>query len=181
MTHPSERIARDKVPTARLPLHTIVLVSMPFGPLLWPSIGLSLLKGGLGAHRTSTRIHYFTLAFADLIGHTFYAALSDGAPSVAELSGDWIFSGALFGPDQSAERQYVEEILIRRSALGRRSARRPPSSSTAVSRKSRASSRRSSASPASTSSTPRRLRWRSGSNARFPGRSSCSAAPTAKV
>src|SRR5438034_544993 len=46
----------------------VVLVSMPFGPLLSPSLGLSLLQPQVRARGLSCRIEYLTLAFAERIG-----------------------------------------------------------------------------------------------------------------
>jgi hypothetical protein len=46
----------------------VVLVSMPFGPLFWPSLGLSLLKPPLVGRGVSVSIKYFTIPFAERIG-----------------------------------------------------------------------------------------------------------------
>ena len=43
----------------------VLLVSMPFGPLLSPSLGLSLLQPQLVSSGLTCRIEYFTLAFAE--------------------------------------------------------------------------------------------------------------------
>jgi ribosomal peptide maturation radical SAM protein 1 len=93
----------------------VVLVSMPFGPLFWPSIGLSLLKAGLERQGVSTRVLYFTVPFADRIGPSYYSMLSNSKPSLSELTGEWIFSAALFGSDPGAEQRYVDEILDTKS------------------------------------------------------------------
>ena len=88
------------------------LVSMPFGPLFSPSIGLSLLKAALTREGIASRIHYFTVRFAELTGSRFYLGIANGVrPSLRSLTGEWIFSAALFGADDDDE--YVDTILHR--------------------------------------------------------------------
>jgi ribosomal peptide maturation radical SAM protein 1 len=84
----------------------VLLVVMPFGPLLNPSLGLSLLKASLGELRA--RIDYLTLPFADLIGADLYQWITLGAPS-EWLLGDWIFAGALYG--DSREDGYLDRVI----------------------------------------------------------------------
>ena len=55
-------MARTSETTARP--SDVVLVSMPFGPVFSPSIGLSLLKAGLAAQQIHAAIRYFTIPFA---------------------------------------------------------------------------------------------------------------------
>jgi ribosomal peptide maturation radical SAM protein 1 len=84
----------------------VLLAVMPFGPLLQPSLGLSLLKAGLGGDRA--RIEYLTLPFADLAGADFYQWVSNEIPAEWVL-GDWIFAGALFGEEQGDG--YLDEVV----------------------------------------------------------------------
>ena len=66
----------------------IVLVSMPFGNVFAPSMGLSLLKGGLEREGVSNRVLYFGIGFAELIGQVVYCDIADSVrPSVRELAG----------------------------------------------------------------------------------------------
>ena len=94
----------------------VVLVSMPFGPLWQPSIGLSLLKATLTPGRVSTKILYFTLPFAKQIGSSLYDYIAAGHPNTTDLVGEWIFSETLFEPHSSRKKAYVEQIL-RKEAL----------------------------------------------------------------
>jgi ribosomal peptide maturation radical SAM protein 1 len=89
----------------------VLLISMPFGPLLWPSIGLSLLKAGLAPLGVKTYIRYFTLDFARRIGQTCYDFIAnDTRLSLVDLPGEWLFSSALFDtPDEQAF-LYLDEI-----------------------------------------------------------------------
>jgi ribosomal peptide maturation radical SAM protein 1 len=96
---------RDSVPTA---VHDVLLVVMPFGPLLQPSLGLSLLKAGLAETDATARIEYLTLPFADLVGADFYQWVAAEVPSEWVL-GDWIFAGALYGGAEPGG--YFEEVL----------------------------------------------------------------------
>jgi ribosomal peptide maturation radical SAM protein 1 len=89
----------------------VLLISMPFGPLFWPSIGLSLLKAGLEPLGVKTRVRYFTFDFARRIGQPFYSFIANDARlSLVDLPGEWVFSSALFDtPDEEAFR-YLNEI-----------------------------------------------------------------------
>jgi ribosomal peptide maturation radical SAM protein 1 len=94
----------------------VLLASMPFGNVLSPSIGLSLLKAGLTRAGVSCRVRYFSLPFAERVGTRFYLGIADDRePSVRELPGEWIFAGALFGADAAAEDAYVSGVLRNRS------------------------------------------------------------------
>lgn len=84
----------------------VLLAVLPFGPLLQPSLGLSLLKAGLGGRRA--RIEYLTLPFADLAGADFYQWVANEVPAEWVL-GDWIFAGTLFG--EREEQGYLTEVL----------------------------------------------------------------------
>lgn len=95
----------------------VLLVCMPFGPVFSPSLGLSLLKAGLAAKGIPARVRYFSIDFAQRTGQAFYCDLaSEGRPSVRDLAGEWIFSGALFPATEAEEEAYVEEVLRKRSA-----------------------------------------------------------------
>ena len=94
----------------------VVLVSMPFGELFSPSMGLSLLKGALNRDGISSVIRYFGIPFARRIGRPLYDALSsDDRISARQLAGEWLFAHAVF--DRTAERdeQYFDKILRCRS------------------------------------------------------------------
>jgi ribosomal peptide maturation radical SAM protein 1 len=96
---------------------TVALVSMPFGPLFWPSLGLSLLKPRLVQDRVPVSLHYFTIPFGELIGERLYTAIAmNTLVSMRELAGEWIFADALEPqtPEQSAA--YVRDILTRRDS-----------------------------------------------------------------
>jgi ribosomal peptide maturation radical SAM protein 1 len=95
----------DAAMTILPPQTDVLLVSMPFGPLRHPSIGLELLKASLDG--VSARSLYFTLPYADRIGAALY--LSVVRKPVA-LLGDWIFSAPLFDGDPADADGYLDAL-----------------------------------------------------------------------
>ena len=98
----------------------VLLITMPFGPLIVPSIGLSLLKAALVNQGFSAQIRYFTFRFAERIGIQNYAYIADDT-TPTDLIGEWIFSGALHG-DQMGQADgktdpYIDEVLRKKSSL----------------------------------------------------------------
>jgi ribosomal peptide maturation radical SAM protein 1 len=87
----------------------VLLIAMPFGPLLQPSLGLSLLKASLEG--PGAAIEYLTLPFADRVGADFYQWAANEA-SNEWLLGDWIFAGALHG-GEDAQDGYLEDVILR--------------------------------------------------------------------
>ncbi|HEX6291753.1 MAG TPA: RiPP maturation radical SAM C-methyltransferase [Herpetosiphonaceae bacterium] len=92
----------------------VVLVSMPFGPLMQPSIALGLLKASLGPLNISAEVLYFTMRFAQRISPQTYERIANEAASF-DLVGEWTFSSALFGADQLDFDGYMEDVLHRRA------------------------------------------------------------------
>ncbi len=87
----------------------ILLVSMPFGPVHLPSLGLSLLAAGLEARGVGADIRYFNLDYAKAIGPALYQGLSAENPYPADLVGEWIFSSAL---ERAGDPEvYLAEVL----------------------------------------------------------------------
>jgi ribosomal peptide maturation radical SAM protein 1 len=84
---------------------------MPFGPLLLPSIGLGLLKAGLTRRNINSKILYFTLKFAELIGAGVYEHISNGRPAIYDLLGEWLFSSAVFNSADSDIEGYINDVL----------------------------------------------------------------------
>lgn len=56
----------------------ILFVSMPFAPLLTPSLGLSLLKAKLAFDRIASEILYFGIDFAQQVNPTVYSKIAAG-------------------------------------------------------------------------------------------------------
>jgi ribosomal peptide maturation radical SAM protein 1 len=93
-----------------------LLISMPFGSMTRPAIGISLLKAQLGRRGLSCDIRYLNLFFAKLVGWATYRELSELVPA-SLLLGDWIFREDLFGPDPERDRGYLEGYLLGQGAL----------------------------------------------------------------
>lgn len=90
----------------------VLLISMPFGPLTSPSIGLSLLKEGLIKKGFKVEIKYFTIDFADLIGAEIYSLISNGYPVNHDMVGEWIFSNLMFDYSSNQQEKFINEIIL---------------------------------------------------------------------
>jgi ribosomal peptide maturation radical SAM protein 1 len=89
----------------------VILVTMPFGPLPLPSIGLTLLKKMLAKKGIDSSIQYLTIPYSRLIGPKIYSRIANGRPTTCHLVGEWIFSAALFEQSEDQERAYVSQLL----------------------------------------------------------------------
>lgn len=105
----------------------VLLVSMPFGPLFSPSLGLSLLQPQLAARGLTCRIEYFTLPFAERIGESLYSKIcSENRAMSRAFVGEWIFSHALFDWSAEHDERYFAEVLLKPPAWLGRNPTRPP-------------------------------------------------------
>jgi len=92
----------------------VVLVNMPFGPLATPSMGLSLLKPALKAAGIPSRVFYFHIRFAQQFGASLYTAIAGNYSGVTDLTGDWLFSHALFENKPDDTQRYLSTVMRRR-------------------------------------------------------------------
>jgi len=92
--------------------HEVVLINMPFGNLMTPSIGLGLLKGALARTGIPAKVLNFNFRFAKLIGEKEYIRIQSRTHT-EHLIGEFIFSNSLFGvrPNEFVH-QYVEDVLL---------------------------------------------------------------------
>jgi ribosomal peptide maturation radical SAM protein 1 len=105
----------------------VLLVSMPFGPLLSPSLGLSLLQPQVEARGLSCRCQYFTLPFGERIGERLYSKItSENRAMSRSFVGEWIFSHALYEWDDQHDERYISEVLLKPPAWLGRNTTRPP-------------------------------------------------------
>jgi len=88
----------------------VLLLSLPFGALERPALGLSLLKAKLFETGIKCDVRYLNFAFAEFIGHEEYQWMSYELPYTA-FAGDWSFTSALYGERTAFENEYVEEVL----------------------------------------------------------------------
>jgi ribosomal peptide maturation radical SAM protein 1 len=75
----------------RIAMGDVSLVIMPFASHRRPSIGVSLLKSGLRRIGVSSKIHYFSLKFAERMGAELYDKLAETSLD-SPLVGELIFS-----------------------------------------------------------------------------------------
>jgi ribosomal peptide maturation radical SAM protein 1 len=106
----------------------VLLVSMPFGPLFSPSLGLSLLQPQLRARGLTCRIEYFTLPFAEtIIGQALYSKIASEHRAMSRaFVGEWIFSHALFDWSRAHDERYIRDILMKPPSWLGRNITRPP-------------------------------------------------------
>lgn len=89
----------------------VLLVSMPFGPVSQPSLGLSLLRGALDG--PSCEILYCTFELAEQLGSLAnYRFIAEGNPNTTSLVGEWVMSPALFthAGDEDPN-SYIDTVL----------------------------------------------------------------------
>ena len=106
----------------------VLFVSMPFGPLMSPSLGLSLLQPLASARGLTCRVEYFTLPFAERIGDELYSKITSQNRAMSRaFVGEWIFSHALFDWDAAHDERYLAEVLLTPPSWLGRNPTRPPS------------------------------------------------------
>lgn len=87
-----------------------MLVSMPFGAIGRPAIGISLLKAVMNSRELPCEISYLNFTFAEFIGSDDYNWITHELPYTA-FAGDWSFTGALYGADDARDARYLDDIL----------------------------------------------------------------------
>jgi ribosomal peptide maturation radical SAM protein 1 len=90
----------------------VAFVVMPFADIHSPAIGVSLLQAQLDRRGRTSRILYFNLRFAELIGETLHRRLSEGLSANA-LVGEWFFADCAFGNAVPPDYDYVSRVLSR--------------------------------------------------------------------
>jgi hypothetical protein len=88
----------------------VAFVVMPFADIQCPAIGVSLLKAQLDSRGQSSRIFYFNIELAELIGQSVYTRISNGLSTNA-LIGEWFFADCVFGDAIPPEHEYVSRVL----------------------------------------------------------------------
>ncbi|MDX6769072.1 MAG: RiPP maturation radical SAM C-methyltransferase [Elusimicrobiota bacterium] len=88
----------------------VLMVSLPFGPLNMPSIGLSLLQACLKDKGIRSQCLYLTLPFAKAVGVELYNDITSGKPDSADMLGEWIFAESL-NPGRTDADAYLKGVL----------------------------------------------------------------------
>jgi ribosomal peptide maturation radical SAM protein 1 len=88
----------------------VLLLTMPFGALERPALGLSLLKALLVSSGVPCDIRYLNVAFAEFVGEAVYRWMTSEIPYTA-FAGDWTFTAALYGERPDVDTGYIQQIL----------------------------------------------------------------------
>jgi len=91
----------------------ILLVSMPYGALERPALGLSLLKATLIREGIDCEVRYPYFDFAEMIGENVYRWVSSVLPHTA-LAGEFTFTDVLYGPRPRTTQAYHDDVLRKR-------------------------------------------------------------------
>jgi ribosomal peptide maturation radical SAM protein 1 len=103
----------------------VVLVSMPFGPLLQPSLALSILASFTRQSGAIVRVEYLTFDFARRIGVPPYLDLLSGGPFSSALPGEFVFASAV-SPNAGRDLEAYLDDIYASVASSRSIAPRPP-------------------------------------------------------
>jgi ribosomal peptide maturation radical SAM protein 1 len=109
----------------------VVFAVMPFADVNRPAIGVSLLKAGIESRGFSSRIEYFDVDLAEMIGYDLYEFIANTL-STESMVGEWFFADTVFGDAIPHENEYVAKMLsmyvphegLRQSILKARADRR---------------------------------------------------------
>ena len=104
---PAASTGGAEVPDGRL---RVLLVSMPFGPLERPSLGLGLLQAGARRAGFRCETRYLGFDLAERIGLQAYQWISHHLPYDAFI-GEWLFTAALHGGDPRRDRRFEADVL----------------------------------------------------------------------
>jgi len=88
----------------------VLFAVLPFAAVREPTIGASILQATTARAGFSSRVRYFGLDLARLIGLPLYDQVS-GMFASRSLVGDWVFAEALFGDEAPDEQEYVSHLL----------------------------------------------------------------------
>jgi ribosomal peptide maturation radical SAM protein 1 len=90
----------------------VLFAVMPFADANRPAIGVSLLKAGVERRGFSSRVEYFSLALAELIGYDLYEYIVNTLGSDS-MAGEWFFADVVFDNKIPHEREYIAKMLMR--------------------------------------------------------------------
>ena len=90
----------------------VVFAVLPFADISRPSIGVSLLQAEIAREGFESRICYFNIEMAELLGLEMYRNLANAFPADS-LIGEWIFADLLFGDQLPTEREYMQRLVTK--------------------------------------------------------------------
>jgi ribosomal peptide maturation radical SAM protein 1 len=102
----------------------VLFVVMPFGPLEYPHIGVSLLKAQLRARGIPASIAYLNFPFVEATGYQAYRNMTISIPGNQEplqwryqgydyygLVGEWMFARSLFSHTSEQDEDYIRYLV----------------------------------------------------------------------
>ena len=90
----------------------VIFAPLPFADFQRPVIGASLLQAGLHKLGFQSRIEYFNIDFAEMIGPQTYQLLASELPADC-LAGEWFFADMVFGEQIPDAGDYLAKVLGR--------------------------------------------------------------------
>lgn len=90
----------------------VLFAVLPFGNVRLPALGVSVLKAAIARRGFPSRIEYFNIKLAEVIGLPLYMKLANQAAAL-HLIGEWFFADAVFGDEIPDEAAYVSRMLSR--------------------------------------------------------------------
>ena len=90
----------------------VVFAVLPFADISRPSIGVSLLQAEIAQEGFDSKICYFNIEMAELLGLELYRHLANAFPADS-LVGEWIFADLLFGDQLPTEREYLHRLVTK--------------------------------------------------------------------
>lgn len=88
----------------------VVFAVMPFADVNRPAIGVSLLKAAIEKCAFTSRVEYFDVDLAELIGYGLYEYIANTL-STDSMVGEWFFADLVFGDGIPHESDYVSRML----------------------------------------------------------------------
>ncbi len=85
---------------------------MPVAQTDIPSLALGVFKRALAQQSIACDIFHFNIQFASAIGEELNEILASGYPKVHDLTAEWLFSDALWGPDHSRDEGYLNQVAF---------------------------------------------------------------------
>jgi ribosomal peptide maturation radical SAM protein 1 len=86
----------------------VLFVVMPFGPLEYPALGVSLLKGQLRSRGIPAGVAYLNFPFAEAAGYNAYQSMKNQYC----FAGEWMFAQSLFPGRGHDSEPYIDRYLV---------------------------------------------------------------------
>lgn len=95
----------------------ILFAVMPFADVSRPAIGVSLLHSAARQRGYSSRVEYFNIDLAEIVGLETYGPLTYQLPPDV-LAGEWFFADLVFGDALPPETEFLSKVLATCASAG---------------------------------------------------------------